>query len=410
MIATIIPAMLVSAIGLGSGFLGISVLLLRRVDRRWAPHETPLLLLLAAVTLHILLSAAEENVNAAQIPWLIGVSHLVWPAIPIGLWSYVSQLTSPGARGPCDRRVALIAALLPLLLIPLLLLSGADKLALVEDQFVPTSPLSWAAVAGSSAFLAFWALFMTAVWIGSLRRLRQHRRRLRDLCSSLNGRRLLWLDGLLYWSGGALLLFMLAQGATISSGLAPLDGIGGALFELSLVTGFALFGIEQGRPLPVWVEQVDDSDGPDGGSLSTSTVASPGRSHRFKVERYARSALSVEDCAEIAERMDSVMRRETPWRDPFLDLKALASLVGVKPHYLSQALSEAHHRNFYDYVNGWRVRAACDALAAEDMTILAVAEQSGFNTKSTFNAAFRKETGITPSAWRRKENCEHATC
>jgi AraC-like DNA-binding protein len=56
--------------------------------------------------------------------------------------------------------------------------------------------------------------------------------------------------------------------------------------------------------------------------------------------------------------------------------------------------------NFYDYVNGWRIKAACDALRTTDLTVVTISEDVGFNAKSTFNASFKKITGQTPRQYR----------
>ncbi|MCG2842427.1 helix-turn-helix transcriptional regulator [Sandaracinobacter sp. RS1-74] len=88
------------------------------------------------------------------------------------------------------------------------------------------------------------------------------------------------------------------------------------------------------------------------------------------------------------------------WSDPMLTLKDLADAASVRPGYLSQALNQRRGISFFDYVNGWRIEAACAMLSGSDMTALAVAQEAGFNSKSTFNAAFRKARGMSPSAWR----------
>jgi AraC-like DNA-binding protein len=57
--------------------------------------------------------------------------------------------------------------------------------------------------------------------------------------------------------------------------------------------------------------------------------------------------------------------------------------------------------NFYEWVNGHRIEAAKRALLEQPETsVLEISEQVGFNSKSTFNAAFRRLAGITPSQWR----------
>ncbi|MBP6829030.1 MAG: AraC family transcriptional regulator, partial [Saprospiraceae bacterium] len=81
----------------------------------------------------------------------------------------------------------------------------------------------------------------------------------------------------------------------------------------------------------------------------------------------------------------------------------LAALVGTNRHNLSQAINERLQKNFYDYLNEYRVRAARAHLADpgnDHLKIAAIAYDAGFNSLSTFNDVFKKLTGHTPSAFR----------
>ena len=117
--------------------------------------------------------------------------------------------------------------------------------------------------------------------------------------------------------------------------------------------------------------------------------------------KYHRSALDPAAAERIAGKLHLAMERDSLHADPSLTLGDLAERLGATPHKLSQVLNERLGTSFYDYVNGWRVERARALLAASpSSTILTVALECGFNSKSTFNAAFRKATGTTPSRWR----------
>ncbi|GAB3121730.1 helix-turn-helix domain-containing protein [Novispirillum itersonii] len=96
------------------------------------------------------------------------------------------------------------------------------------------------------------------------------------------------------------------------------------------------------------------------------------------------------------------MTRDTPYLDPLLTLPRLALKTGTTANTLSAVLNQHLGVNFFDFVNGYRVDdAARLLLACPDRTVLDIAMEVGFNSKSTFNAAFKKHTGTTPSAWRK---------
>jgi AraC-like DNA-binding protein len=74
--------------------------------------------------------------------------------------------------------------------------------------------------------------------------------------------------------------------------------------------------------------------------------------------------------------------------------------LNTQPNYLSQILNELEGKNFYDYINTLRTEEFKRLIAIPDnrkYTLLALAQQCGFNSKSSFNRYFRKVTGQSPS-------------
>jgi AraC-like DNA-binding protein len=121
-------------------------------------------------------------------------------------------------------------------------------------------------------------------------------------------------------------------------------------------------------------------------------------------EKYVRSAFAAGELAPLRESLDGVMARERPWLDSELNLQDLAERAGMSRHTLTEVLNRACGMNFYDYVNGWRIdefKRRVSLPESDSFTLLAIAFDSGFNSKGTFNAAFLKSAGMTPSAWRK---------
>ncbi len=120
--------------------------------------------------------------------------------------------------------------------------------------------------------------------------------------------------------------------------------------------------------------------------------------------KYEKSALPDKFAEICLERLKHEMERQNLFRDCNLNLSKLAKAIAVSPHHLSQILNERLGQNFFDFVNYHRIEAAKRLLRDPDKagsTILAIAYDVGFNSKSSFNAAFRRMTGMTPSAFRR---------
>lgn len=116
--------------------------------------------------------------------------------------------------------------------------------------------------------------------------------------------------------------------------------------------------------------------------------------------RYQRSALDGERMKRIAAKIERAMETDRLYRNHALNLRNLSDHLKVSENYLSQVLNDYIGSNFYEYVNRWRVKEACDLLTNTTIRIIDIGEDVGFNARSTFNAAFRKEMGQTPSDYR----------
>jgi AraC-like DNA-binding protein len=106
---------------------------------------------------------------------------------------------------------------------------------------------------------------------------------------------------------------------------------------------------------------------------------------------------------EAARRLSLFMEKEKPYLDPELTLPALAERMQLKTHELSAVINNHFNRNFYRFINTYRVEEFKKRLAsreAENLKILSVAYDCGFNSKSTFNKVFQEITGMTPSRFR----------
>ena len=97
------------------------------------------------------------------------------------------------------------------------------------------------------------------------------------------------------------------------------------------------------------------------------------------------------------------MHSDRLYRDPNLTLSALSKHVGVSSNYVSQTLNERVGQSFFEFVNGWRVDEAIPLLRGGDDTVLAIAFEVGFNSRSSFYTAFKKKTGLTPSAYKMQQ-------
>jgi AraC-like DNA-binding protein len=117
--------------------------------------------------------------------------------------------------------------------------------------------------------------------------------------------------------------------------------------------------------------------------------------------KYARSALDLPTRARIRRKLADALTTGRLHRDCGVTLRGLCAAVKENPHYVSQVINQDLDSNFYDLIKKHRVEDAMTALVAEpDKTVLDIALAVGFNSKSTFNAAFRQHAGMTPREFR----------
>lgn len=114
--------------------------------------------------------------------------------------------------------------------------------------------------------------------------------------------------------------------------------------------------------------------------------------------------LSAEEGREYQQKLTTLFEREKIFTDPEFKLPVLAEALGLPPHLVSKLIHERFGKSFTDLVNEYRVREFVTRAGSGDYgshSILGIAFDVGFSSKSAFNSAFKKITGKTPSQFRK---------
>jgi AraC-like DNA-binding protein len=123
-------------------------------------------------------------------------------------------------------------------------------------------------------------------------------------------------------------------------------------------------------------------------------------------EKYTRSSLSQEQAQVYLAALDAYLSNELPFLHRDLTLQDVATQLKIPQHHLTQAINGHLHKNFYTLINDYRVeevkRRLVDRRYAH-LTVLAIAHDAGFNSKSSFNMTFKRVVGLTPSQFRKQE-------
>lgn len=119
--------------------------------------------------------------------------------------------------------------------------------------------------------------------------------------------------------------------------------------------------------------------------------------------KYAGSNLTSELAETYRNRLAGALETDKLYREPDLSLSDLAERLDIPPKLLSQVINQSFGKNFFDFVNSYRVAEAKEIFGSgrgKHQTVLEVMYEVGFNSKSSFNTAFKKATGQTPTRFR----------
>jgi AraC-like DNA-binding protein len=372
---------------------------------------------MVAFTLFIVQGVYYAQAYYYAFPHFIGVSvPLVFVFGPI-LYLY-ARMASKGRRIARTRSLLHFVpfALIVVYLAPFYGQGGTEKIAFLHALLREGAPLDVALI-GHLQYphvIAYVAL--------TVRLLKRHRARLRNTHSYMERINLLWLRNLTI---GIVAVWTLATGLH----LLDIAGLGSNVVEGNLtplavscmVYAIGYLGLRQPE---IFHPPTQERSGAQAFELNEGAAARPlnqaisnappvlpaGDLRAIRPpkaqadnESYEKSGLTQAEARAHRERLIRLMEEKQPFKRNLLTLPELADELSISPHNLSEVINKQLGKNFYDFVNEYRVKEVqrrLQDLQSDHLTILAVAEESGFNSKSAFNACFKKYTGLTPSQYK----------
>jgi len=124
-----------------------------------------------------------------------------------------------------------------------------------------------------------------------------------------------------------------------------------------------------------------------------------------ETSKYLGSNLTPGQIEEYKKQLLALLRTEKPFLNPQVSLSDLSEKLSVSTKHLSQIINQSFNKSFFDFINTYRIQEVQQILKEsvdDKMTVLEAMYEAGFNSKSSFNTAFKKETGQTPSEFRKK--------
>jgi AraC-like DNA-binding protein len=382
-------------VGAFQGFLLAGVLAAHRTNRT---ANRLLAVLVATFTVYLIQEVYYKTGLVRTYPHFFGFSYpLPWVFGPL-VYLYAVAASDRTWRFQARHALHLVPAIAVIVIcLPIYMMSGPDKIALFDRLAVADFP-TVLTVLNPSKYISGLSYSAATVLY-----LRQHRRRIENTYSSTERVNLLWL---IWLSAGGAAIWLLATVIDVAGVIPPsLQADSDDVVPVAiavLVYGIGYMGLRQPEifrydtPAPSSPVQLSVSIAEPSGVAAERTEPQP--------ERYERSGLRDAEANALKGALLTLMNKERPYRDPDLTLPDLAGRLNTTPHKLSEVLNSEMSQTFYDFINSYRVDDVRRRLAkseSKNLNLLRLAMDAGFASKSTFNQVFKKQTGQTPSTYRR---------
>jgi len=358
---------------LGGVGLSLFLTLLLLSKRHKTVPDYLLAVWLGVITLHLLLFYFVRN---QLYPWLLGFD------IPIPLlhgpllYAYTASLTSRMPSGKIMMLHFVPPAAIFVYTLPFLILPATQKIYVYEHHGAGYETFNFVKDLLVMTSGVFYIILSSVV-------LKKHRSSIVNEFSNTERINLEWLQYLIYWIG-AIWIFVIVGNDTLVFGAAVL-----------FVAFIGFFGIRQ---VGIFHSTVNPSS--SSSPMKPSEVEHPEQVPELEKRKYQKSGLSPTDAQQLHTALTQLMIHEKPFRESELSLSDLATRLHTQSNYLSQVINEREGKNFYDYINTLRMEEFLRIAAAPESrryTLLALAQECGFNSKSSFNRYCKKITGKLPS-------------
>ena len=376
MIVEVLPTIIFSfKLGIAGLAIVQSILSAKR-GQKYTYYLTGVLIFLSIHTLGNLLIVSGgyqyfPNLVGLQLP----LATLIGPAFYFYARSMMTRSSVINAKS------ITLASIGPLLGVVALLpfavqLNAEQKLALANPLTRDPELYRFALVTCLLITLTF--LATTLLYLGATYKLQiKHRAQLMQRFSDIEKKSLDWLRLILLLWGSVWVLYAIEYVLVFLGIRWPGSGLVIPMLNLMLLLAFAHLSLDQ--PLLPENHKSDDNE-----------------------TQFRAATLDFDRMERIAAKLHHAMQNERLFCENELSLNRLSSTINVSENHISETLSQHLGVNFFSFINHYRVEEAKKLLTTTDQSIIDISLESGFNSRSTFNSAFKNAEGITPSAYRKQ--------
>jgi len=339
---------------------------------------------------YLLIKYVFENELYTSYPIIIYLDICYW--VLLGPTLYVYTMVS--TRGDNYLRIQYLYTLIPAFLVILFFSEYifGNPLGLVsEDEYFPLYVII--------GFI-IWLYNSPIFYVLTIIALKKHQKNIKNHYSYSKSVDLRWLY---YLSHGfaIFILFLVSKGITriLFDWEIPLDNYNISIFVVFVyIFGIGFYGYRQGGIFDNTVKYNYDFK-------KEQTPQKTNRPSNHQNGSYQKSGLNKEEALLVLNKLKGIMDSEQPYLESNLDLPSLANKVEISTHKLSQVINEYLNKNFFDFVNEYRVEKVKELLSDpsyNQFKIVSLAYDSGFSSKSTFYNLFKKIVRMTPADYRQK--------
>jgi AraC-like DNA-binding protein len=357
--------------------------------------------LIVLFTYYALIKILSNTNEIIHFPHLIRTYRPVFILACVAVYFYCKALTTPGFRFTYRDSIHLLPfGLYTLITLPFFLSDPATKIASLSLQ---PFTISWMIERG------FFVVVFLFYFGSSYKIILYHQRRIKDIFSNLEKVKLDWLRNLLLVFGViwmvALLRFLTAYGEVGYENKFAVPIL--LCLTVYLIGWYALrqpeiFGDH-------WDKLIREVDRKSVTVVTTENNRQEESAEFDPLPKYEYSSLGERDIARHKDNLINYLEQEKPYTDPDLKLQNLADHLDIPSYQVSQIINTELHQNFYDLINSLRINEAKHRLidpTQQNTKIINIAYDVGFNSKSTFNTAFKKYTKMTPSLFKKSRMAE----
>lgn len=371
---------LLITIGLFQGlFLGLALILLNKGNRK--ANKTMGFLV-------ITFSLSVSHITVINLGLKESMTHLMMIGFPLLflfgplLLLYVKYLTQPDFKLNINyfyHFTPFIA--LEIYLIPTFYLNtAAEKLYLLNNWDSWAAFLDYVVSPIESIHFIIYLIIIN-------RGVKNHNDRIKDLFSSLSNVNLKWLQQIFRICMGCILFYLALTLFGTFGSRELFKEFAGEAIALAVSIAIYTMGYFALRQPEIFVGEFKISQKTEEKPKPTKLVAD-------------------EDSDKILAKLETFMAEEKPYLNNLVSIKDLATKTGIQTHHISFVLNNHLKLNFFDFINKYRIEDACSKLISaeyENSTVLEIAYEVGYNSKSAFNTSFKKFTGLTPTEYKKSK-------